>query len=94
MDDDSPVSKAVPSPQLVTFDAIMPAAMAARAAEAGVTKASTDPLTVLVLAILAGAFIAFGAVFATTVSAGSIAVAAADGTPAFSTGCPTASCAF
>jgi formate/nitrite transporter len=86
MDDVSPASKA--SPQLVTFDAIMPAAMAARAAEAGITKASTDPLTVLVLAILAGAFIAFGAVFATTVSAGSIAVAAADGTSAFSTGLP------
>ena len=88
MDDHSPASKAVPSPQLVTFDAILPAAMAARAAEAGVTKASTDPLIVLVLAILAGAFIAFGAVFATTVSAGSIAIAASDGTPAFSTGLP------
>src|SRR5262249_45086206 len=58
------------APQLVTFDAIMPAAMAARAEESGVKKATTDPLNVLVLSVLAGAFIAFGAIFATTVSAG------------------------
>ena len=62
-------------PQLVTFDAILPAAMAVRAEESGVKRASTDPLTLLVLSVLAGAFISFGAIFATTVSAGSIAVA-------------------
>src|SRR5262249_50110933 len=33
-----------------------------------------DPLTLLVLSVLAGAFIAFGAIFATTVSAGSAAL--------------------
>jgi len=81
-------SKASQAPQLVTFDAIMPAAMAARAEESGVKKATTDPLTVLVLSILAGAFIAFGAIFATTVSAGSITVAGADGAPAFAAGLP------
>ncbi len=60
------------APQLVTFDAIMPAAMAVRAEQAGVVRASTDLFTVLILAILAGAFISFGAIFATTVSAGSV----------------------
>jgi formate transporter len=88
MDEQPLVAKPAPPPQLVTFDAIMPAAMAMRAAETGATKASTDPLTVLVLAILAGAFIGFGAILATTVSAGHIAVATADGAPAFSTGLP------
>jgi formate transporter len=70
MDDVPSASKASPSPQLVTFDAIMPAAMAVRAEESGVKRASTDALTVLVLSVLGGAFISFGAVFATTVSAG------------------------
>jgi formate transporter len=58
------------APQVVTFDAIMPSTMAARAEESGIKRASTDPLTLLVLSILAGAFISFGAIFATTVSAG------------------------
>jgi formate transporter len=58
------------SPQLVTFDALMPAAMAARAEEVGVNKAATDMLTLLALSVLAGAFISFGAIFATTVGAG------------------------
>ena len=61
----------VPSPQVVTFDALMPATMAARCEESGVKKASMDTLTLLVLSVLAGAFISFGAIFATTVSAGS-----------------------
>jgi len=67
------------APQTVTFDAILPPAMAARAEEAGIKRVQTDPLTVLVPSILAGAFISFGAIFATTVSAGSVAVTAADG---------------
>ncbi len=58
------------SPQLVMFDAIMPATMAARAEQVGVRKAATDPLTILVMGVLGGAFISFGAIFATTVSAG------------------------
>jgi formate transporter FocA len=58
------------SPQLVMFDAIMPSTMAARAEQVGVKKASSDSATVLVLAVLGGAFISFGAIFATTVSAG------------------------
>ena len=60
----------ISSPQLVTFDAIMPATMAARAEESGVTRTSIDPTTMFVLSVLAGAFISFGAIFATTVSAG------------------------
>ncbi|TMJ05987.1 MAG: formate transporter FocA [Alphaproteobacteria bacterium] len=74
--------------QFVTFDPLLPAAVAARAEQSGVKKASTDALTVLVLAILAGAFISFGAIFATTVGAGSISVTAADGTTQFTTGLP------
>jgi formate/nitrite transporter len=58
------------APQVVTFDAILPASMAVRAEQSGVTRAATDPLTVFVLSILAGAFVAFGAIFATTVTAG------------------------
>jgi len=88
MDFRSPKPDAAPPPQFVTFDVIMPAAMAVRAEEIGVKKASTDPLTVLVLSVLAGAFVAFGAIFATTVSAGSFAAASADGTTAFSAGLP------
>jgi formate transporter len=56
--------------QLITFEAILPPAMAARAEEAGVKRIATDAGTALVLSILAGAFISFGAIFATTVSAG------------------------
>jgi len=60
----------VTSPQVVTFDAIMPPAMAVRAEASGVKRASIDLATLLVLSVLAGAFVSFGAVFATTVSAG------------------------
>jgi formate transporter len=83
--DDVPLGAKTPdSARLVSFDAIMPAAMAARAEETGVRKASIDPLTLLALSILAGAFISFGAIFATTVSAGSIAFKSADGAAALS----------
>ena len=43
--------------------------MAARAEESG-SRGLDGPVDVLVLSVLAGAFIAFGAIFATTVSAG------------------------
>jgi formate/nitrite transporter len=76
------------APQIVTIEAILPAAMAVRAEEAGVKRAATDPLTVLVLSVLAGAFISFGAIFATTVGAGSIAITTADGATALSAGLP------
>ena len=69
------------------FDAVMPADMAARAEESGIKRAELDPLTLLVLAVLGGAFVAFGAVFATTVTAGSAAITSADG-GALSAGLP------
>ena len=59
------------TPQAVSIDTIMPAEMAVRAEQGGVRRASMDPLTVLVLSVMGGAFISFGAIFATTVSAGS-----------------------
>jgi formate/nitrite transporter FocA (FNT family) len=52
----------------------MPAEMAAKAAEIGVRKAAHPALSTFVLGILAGAFIALGAAFATTVAAGSAGV--------------------
>jgi formate transporter len=73
-----------PSPQTVTFEAVMPAAMAILAEESGIKRASLDPMVSLVLSILAGAFVAFGAIFATTVTAGTMTTFAADGTLASS----------
>jgi formate transporter len=67
------------APQIVTFETILPASMAERAEQTGVRKASTSLSMLLVLSVLAGAFISFGAVFATTVSAGSVTIASADG---------------
>jgi len=57
-------------PQVVSIDTILPAEMALRAEQSGVRRASTDHLTVLVLSVMGGAFISFGAIFSTTVSAG------------------------
>jgi formate transporter len=53
------------------FDALPPPAMARRAEDSGIAKASLANGKMLVLAVLAGAFIALGAVFSTTVTAGS-----------------------
>jgi formate transporter FocA len=52
------------------FDALLPAEMAARAEQIGVKKAHLNPVSMFVLAVLAGAFIALGAIFSTTVVAG------------------------
>src|SRR4030042_932121 len=57
-------------PKEVSFDALLPAEMAVKAAETGVKSTGLDTLRMFLLAILAGAFIAMGAIFATTVSAG------------------------
>ena len=54
----------------VSLDALMPAEMAARAEQVGARKAHLPALSVFVLAVLAGAFIGLGAVFSTTVVAG------------------------
>lgn len=71
-----------------TIDALLPADMAARAEDVGVKKARLGIRRMFALAVLAGAFIAMGGIFATTVTAGSIAVRAADGSLAYSTGLP------
>ncbi|MBI2333235.1 MAG: formate/nitrite transporter family protein, partial [Chloroflexi bacterium] len=62
--------------------------MATRAEYLGVRKAEMPIFTMLILSILAGAFIALGSIFATTVAAGGMSVTAADGSVAFSTGFP------
>ena len=60
-----------PSP----LDALLPPEMARRAEEAGASKAATDRGRLLALAVLAGAFIAFGGIFST------VALAGASGAP-------------
>jgi len=54
----------------VSFDALPPRAMARRAEEVGCVKAGMSAANTFALAVLAGAFIAMGAIFATTVTAG------------------------
>jgi formate transporter len=54
-----------------SFDALPPADIARKAESVGVAKARTPAVDLFVLAVLAGAFIALGAAFATTVAAGS-----------------------
>jgi len=76
------------SPQIIAFDAVMPAAMAVRAEEAGVRRAAMDPITVFVLSVLAGAFISFGAAFSTTVGAGIVVMTAQDGAAVYSGALP------
>ncbi|HTI56992.1 MAG TPA: formate/nitrite transporter family protein [Verrucomicrobiae bacterium] len=56
------------------MDALLPPQMAERAETIGVAKTSMDTPRLFVLAVLAGAFIALGAVFATTALAGSSAL--------------------
>lgn len=53
-----------------SFDALMPQAMAEKAEGVGTKKAGLDTVTTFTLAILAGAFIGCGAIFCTTVLAG------------------------
>ena len=53
-----------------SVDALVPKAMAQKAEDVGVFKAGLGPLRMLVLAILAGAFIGLGAIFATTITTG------------------------
>ena len=60
-----------PEPQTTGFDALLPPAMAERAEEVGAAKARQPVPTLLVLAILAGAFIALGSGFFTTVTTAS-----------------------
>ena len=52
------------------IDALLPAEIAEKAEAIGVQKTKLDVLSLIALAVLAGAFIALGAMFATTVLAG------------------------
>lgn len=54
----------------LSLDALVPPAMAEKAEQVGIRKANTDFLTLSVLGVLAGAFVALGAIFATTITAG------------------------
>jgi formate transporter FocA len=63
-----------PNPPLPSLDALLPADMAKKAENIGVTKANLGPIRMFSLAILAGAFIAMGAVFMTTVTTGASGV--------------------
>ena len=51
-------------------DALLPPAMAEKAEHIGVDKTRVDTVTLLALAVLAGAFIGFGSIFSITVAAG------------------------
>jgi formate transporter len=55
---------------IVTIDALLPREMAARAERIGGEKTRLDTQNLLTLAVLAGAFIAFGAMLATIAAAG------------------------
>jgi len=57
----------LPIPRL---DAFLPLEMAAKAEEVGVKKATMGPRNTIMLAMMAGAFIGAGAIFATTVATG------------------------
>ena len=72
----------------IHIDALLPAEMAQRAELLGVRKSEMPFLTMFALAILAGIYIAMGAIFATTVSAGSMVVKAPDGAVAFTARLP------
>jgi len=72
----------------ISFDAILPPGMATKAEDLGVKKANLKAANMFALAVLAGAFIGIGAIFATTVAAGSMSIKDAAGAAAFSTGFP------
>lgn len=72
----------------IRIDALLPPEMAARAEFLGMRKAEMPFFRMFMLAVLAGAFIALGAIFATTIGAGGMAVMASDGSLAFNTALP------
>ena len=61
---------AAAQPNNTALDALPPPEMARKAEQVGVAKAGMDTATIFGLSVLAGAFIAMGAVFATTTTAG------------------------
>lgn len=67
-------TQTLPSPNGFSVDSLLPPAMAVKAEQIGIKKAALDGISLFVLAVLAGAFISLGAIFATTVSAGTAGV--------------------
>ena len=65
----------------LTIDAVLPAEMALRAEKIGVSKANMRLFTLFALGVLAGIFIALGAIFATTVSAPTMGADPVTGAP-------------
>ncbi len=65
----------------LTIDALIPAEMAVRAEKIGVSKAQMSLFTLFALGVLAGIFIALGAIFATTVTAPTMSANPAGGAP-------------
>jgi formate transporter FocA len=57
-----------------SIDALVPKAMAEKSENIGVTKANLGPFRMFALAVLAGAFIGLGAVFATTATTGAAGI--------------------
>ena len=55
----------------LSVDSLLPPDMAIKAEETGASKATQDHVKTAALAVLAGAFIAFGAIFASLITAGS-----------------------
>lgn len=72
----------------ISIDALIPAEMATKAESIGVKKTQLGILTMFLLAILAGAFIALGAIFFTTVLSGGVTIKDVEGAVAFTTGLP------
>ena len=72
----------------IQIDALLPQEMAARAEQLGMRKSEMTFLKTFMLAVLTGAFIALGAIFATTVSAAGMSVTASDGSVAYNTALP------
>ena len=64
----TPASAETPAAAFPAFEPLLPRDMAAKAETIGLAKASTGALDLFVLAVLAGAFIALGAGFFTTVT--------------------------
>ncbi len=60
----------VPTNNEIQLDALLPPDMATKAEAIGVRKANMNWLSMFTLSVMAGAFIAIGAIFSTTVSAG------------------------
>jgi len=71
-----------------SIDPLVPAEMATKAEGVGIKKAAIPFWNSFALAVLAGAFIALGAIFATTVSAGSMPIKDAAGAMVFGTALP------